>query len=328
MKIKEMINMKIESSIETFLNTIVFERNLSERTLEAYKSDLKIVSQIFEQKEIEEITTENVREFIELLEKNHHYKDTTIKRKIATLKVFFNFAEQEGIIDASPTRKIRQKYKIAKHLPKVLSERELKKLLKASYNEIKILQEMQEKNIDLKVKNNNLIRAYRDCAILEILFSTGMRIGELVMLNVNGINLQEKTILIFGKGRKDRTIYLSSDEVLNSIKEYLIYRKSIQTGTTALFLNRDKKRLSIYSIENIFKKYCEKAKIRNHYTPHCLRHTMATMLLYNGADIRAVQEILGHASVVTTQIYTEVSQKHKKKVLTKFNARNRMSMSI
>ncbi len=115
--------MKIESSIETFLNSIVVERNLSERTLEAYKSDLKIVSQIFEQKEIEEITTENVREFIELLEKNHHYKDTTIKRKIATLKVFFNFAEQEGVIDDSPTRKIRQKYKVAKRLPKVLSER-------------------------------------------------------------------------------------------------------------------------------------------------------------------------------------------------------------
>lgn len=312
--------MKIESSIETFLNAIVVERNLSERTLEAYRSDLKIFSQIFKQREVEEITTENVREFIELLEKNHHYKDTTIKRKIATLKVFFNFVEQEGIIADSPTRKIRQKYKIAKRLPKVLSERELKKLLNASYNEIKILQEL-EKN------NSNLSRAYRDCAILEILFSTGMRIGELVKLNINGINLQERTILIFGKGRKERIIYISSDEVLSAIKEYLIYRKNIQTGMPALFLNRDKERLSIYSIENIFKKYCKKAKIKNHYTPHCLRHTIATMLLYNGADIRAVQEILGHASVITTQIYTEVSQKHKKKVLTKFNPRNRMSMS-
>lgn len=320
--------MKIESSIETFLNSIVVERNLSERTLEAYKSDLKVFSQIFKQREVEEITTENVREFIEILEKNHHYKDTTIKRKIATLKVFFNFIEQEGIIADSPTRKIRQKYKVAKRLPKVLSERELKKLLKASYNEIKFLQELEIKNNDTYLKNNNLTRAYRDCAILEILFSMGMRIGELVMLNVNDINLQEKTILIFGKGRKERIIYISSDEVLNAIKEYLIYRNLIQTGIPALFLNRDKERLSIYSIENIFKKYCKKAKIRNHYTPHCLRHTMATMLLYNGADIRAVQEILGHASVVTTQIYTEVSQKHKKKVLTKFNARNRMSMSL
>lgn len=319
--------MKIESSIDTFLNTIVVERNLSERTLNAYKSDLKTFSQTYKQREVEEITTENVREFIELLERNHHYKDTTIKRKIATLKVFFNFVEQEGIIADSPTRKIRQKYKIAKHLPKVLSERELKKLLKALYHEIKFLKGLERKNINVDFKNNNLIRAYRDCAILEILFSTGMRIGEIVMLNVKDINLQERTILIFGKGRKERIIYISSDEVLNAIKEYLIYKKNIQADTSALFLNKDTKRLSIYSIENIFKKYCKKAKIRNHYTPHCLRHTMATMLLYNGADIRAVQEILGHASVVTTQIYTEVSQKHKKKVLTKFNARNRMSMS-
>ena len=320
--------MKIESGIEKFLNTIVVERNLSEKTLEAYKSDLKIFNQIFKQKDVEEITTENVREIIEVLEKNHHYKDTTIKRKIATLKVFFNFAEQEGIIADSPTRKIRQKYKVAKRLPKVLSERELKKLLKASYNEIIFLQKIKEKNIDVNLKSDNLIRAYRDCAILEILFSTGMRIGELVMLNVNDIKPQERTILIFGKGRKERIIYISSDEVLNAIKEYLIYRKNIQTDMAALLLNRDKKRLSIYSIENIFQKYCKKAKIINHYTPHCLRHTMATMLLYNGADIRAVQEILGHASVITTQIYTEVSQKHKKKVLTKFNARNRMTMSL
>lgn len=227
--------MKIESCVETFLNAIVVDRNLSERTLEAYKSDLKIFSQIFKQREIEEITTENVREFIELLEKNHHYKDSTIKRKIATLKVFFNFVEQEGVIADSPTRKIRQKYKIAKRLPKVLSERELKKLLMASYNEIKFLQEPEEKRSDSDLKNNNLIRAYRDCAILEILFSTGMRIGELVMLNVNDIKPQERTILIFGKGRKERIIYISSDEVLNAIKEYLIHRKNIQTDVQALF---------------------------------------------------------------------------------------------
>lgn len=319
--------MNIESSIEKFLNSIVVERNLSERTLEAYKGDLKIFSQKFRQTEVEEIGTENVREFIELLEKNHNYKDTTIRRKIATLKVFFNFAEQEGIINDSPTRKIRQKYKIARHLPKVLSERELKKLLRAAYHEIRFLREMDGTN-GQSIENSSLIRAYRDCAILESLFSTGMRIGELVLLNVNDINLQERTILIFGKGRKERIIYISSDEVLNAIKEYLIHRKNIQTDIHALFLNRDKNRLSIYSIENIFKKYCKKAKIRNHYTPHCLRHTMATMLLYNGADIRAVQEILGHASVVTTQIYTEVSQRHKKKVLTKFNARNRMNMTL
>ncbi len=94
--------MKIESSIDTFLNTIVVERNLSERTLNAYKSDLKTFSQTYKQREVEEITTENVRDFIEMLERNHHYKDTTIKRKIATLKVFFNFVEQEGIIADSP----------------------------------------------------------------------------------------------------------------------------------------------------------------------------------------------------------------------------------
>ena len=306
--------MKIEFCIETFLNAIVVDRNLSERTLEAYRSDLKIFSQIFKQREVDEITTENVREFIELLEKNHHYKDTTIKRKIATLKVFFNFVEQEGIIADSPTRKIRQKYKIAKRLPKVLSERELNKLLKASYNEIKSLQELKEKSIDRDLKNNNLIRAYRDYTILEILFSTGMRIGELVMLNVNDINIQEKTILIFGKGRKERIIYLSSDEVLKAIKDYLIYRKNIQANTPALFLNKDRKRLSIYSIENIFKKYCKKANIKNHYTPHCLRHTIATMLLYNGGQLRASKNTRACKRYYNSNLYRGFAKTQKESV--------------
>ena len=181
-----------------------------------------------------------------------------------------------------------------------------------------------EKNVPITDKH---MRIYRNRVILEILFSTGMRIGELVALNIRDVNLQERTILIFGKGRKERIIYISSDEVLVAIKKYLVYRNRIKTKSSALFLNRDNERLSIFSIENIFKKYCKIAKIKKHYTPHCLRHTMATMLLNNGADIREVQEILGHASIVTTQIYTEVSSKHKKKVLMKFNHRNRICLT-
>lgn len=322
-----MIIMKIGDSIEKFLNAILVERNLSERTIKAYKSDLKLLNKTFWKKDIREITLDEIREFIGFLENNHRYKDSTIKRKIATLKVFFMSLEDEGIIVDSPMRKIKRKYKIAIRLPKVMSARELKKLLRATYREVNLIEAFEGLHFQQNKFNGKATRAYRDRAILEILFSTGVRIGELVALNLNDINLQERIILIFGKGRKERMIYISSDEVRMAIKEHMKMRKSIPTTSQALFLNKNNRRLSIYSVENIFKKYCKKARIKNHYTPHCLRHTMATMLLNNGADIREVQEILGHTSIVTTQIYTEVSPKHKKKVLMKFNHRNKISFT-
>ena len=317
--------MKIDKAIETFLNTLSVDRNLSDRTVRAYRSDLKLFNQVIN-KNVNEISTEDIRDFIGHLEEKHQYEDSTIKRKIATLKVFFNFLEDEDIISDSPMRKIKRRYRIAKRLPKVMPIRDLNRLLKATYREVKTAESMYDED-KTDINLDKQMRAYRNRVILETLFSTGMRIGELVALDIKDINLQERTILIFGKGRKERIIYISCDEVLVAIKEYLAFRRKIQTKSPALFLNRDHKRLSIYSIENIFEKYCKIAKIKKHYTPHCLRHTMATMLLNNGADIREVQEILGHASIVTTQIYTEVSSKHKKKVLMKFNHRNRICLT-
>ena len=321
--------MKINRGVREFLSSVSVERNLSERTLKAYRSDLKLFQQTFKDKDIEQITTDDLRNFIGQFEENHHYKDSTIRRKIATLKVFFTFLEDEGIITISPTRKIRHKYRIAQRLPKVLSTREIKRLLKAVYRAVKTVEEGSKDRMHQQdLVNIKRFRVYRDRAILEILYSTGMRIGELEKLTLNDVNLQERTILIFGKGRKERIIYISSDEVLSAIREYVVLREDIPSESHKLFLNKNFTPLSIFSVENIFKKYCKMARIKNHYTPHCLRHTMATMLLNNGADIRHVQEILGHSSIVTTQIYTEVTSKQKKKVLMKFNHRNQISMNI
>ena len=318
--------MKIRKSIEEFVNTISAERNLSEKTLKAYLGDLTAFGRFFQEKNITEIDINDLRQYIRALEANH-YKDTTIKRKIASIKVFFSFLEQEGIISNSPTRKIRKRYITAKHLPKVMSEDEVERLLKAVFQEVRKLSEFNHQPTELISSNDKLVRTHRDMVILEILFSTGIRIGELVNLDVEDVNLYNKAVLIFGKGRKERIVYISSDDVIKAVKEYLILRKNIKSNSRALFLNKNGERLSIYSIEYVFQKYCKKAKIKSHYTPHCLRHTMATMLLNNGADIRAVQEILGHSCITTTQIYTEVSLKHKKKVLKRFNQRNRMKIS-
>ena len=320
--------MKIREGVDLFAETISIERNLCENTLKAYRSDLVQLDRMLTVKEVEEITPEDIREVIRNMDRQHHHKDSTIRRRIATMKVFFSFLEDEGIIHDSPTKRMRRRYGVVKHLPKVMSSSELVKLLKAVCREIQRAREARSTNFNGEVKSRDLSRACRDRVILEVLFSTGMRIGELVQIDTNDLDIRERTILILGKGGKERIAYISSDEVLDAIGEHLALRKCVTADTSALFLNKDNRRLSIFSVENIFKKYCKKAKIKNHYTPHCLRHTMATMLLSNGADIRSVQEILGHASIVTTQIYTEVSSAHKRKVLGKFHQRNRMNISL
>jgi len=319
--------MKIDNCIDMFLRTASVERNLSECTLKAYKGDLRLLSRTFGEREVEDVTTDNVRELIEVMERCNSYRDTTIKRKIATMKVFFAFLEEEGMIRDSPTRKIRKRYRTAKRLPKVMSTRELKKLLRAAQRSVEDAKNGQDGVLVNELAGERLFRACRDQVILEMLFSSGMRVGELVKLDVDHVNTQERTILILGKGRRERITYISSDEVLAVIDEYLASRKRVGGDTPALLLNKDGERLSIFSVENVFRKYCKQARIKRHYTPHCLRHTMATMLLNNGADIRAVQEILGHASIVTTQIYTEVSPKQKKRTLQRFNQRNRITLS-
>lgn len=158
--------------------------------------------------------------------------------------------------------------------------------------------------------------------MLDLLICTGIRIGEAAALTIDDIILSERTLLIHGKGRKQRLIYISSSQTWDRIKTLIKERKNYKDKH--LFVNRYEQPLSIHGIEDIYKKYIKKAQITTKSTPHYLRHTFATNLLANGADLRSVQEILGHASVATTQIYTEVTTARKKQVLRKFNYRNKI----
>ena len=167
-----------------------------------------------------------------------------------------------------------------------------------------------------------IFEGVRDLAIIDLLISTGMRIGELSLLKLTDIKLPERTILIYGKGKRQRLIYISSDDTLNNIKKWLDIRSKTIFHTDNLFINRYGNSLSIHSIEDIYYKYRNLSKINSSSTPHYLRHTFATNLLSNGADLRSVQEILGHSNIATTEIYTEVSIIRKQEVLTKFNYRN------
>lgn len=158
-----------------------------------------------------------------------------------------------------------------------------------------------------------------------MLVCTGIRIGELANMNVNDIK-EDWTFRVKGKGSKERILYISSDETRNAIVEYRKIRNLFFPKSNALFLNKYGERLTIWSIENVFYKYKKLSQISEYSTAHCLRHSFATELLNNGADLRVVQELLGHESITTTQIYTEISTANKIKALTQFNMRNDLMM--
>ncbi len=288
-----------------YLNHLQVTKNLTTKTLNAYRSDLKQFI-FFEKNALEP----DLYGYFGYLQKVLNLSDTSVRRKIVTLKNFYEFLEYNQIINANPFEKLKFKFRQEKKLPKTLTIKEISALLNCFNVDVDEISDFQRKQI------------VRDAALIDLLISTGIRIGEAASITLDDIIVNERTILIHGKGRKQRLIYISSHITWERLNVLIKNRKK-EKGEY-LFVNREGKQLSIYSIENIYKKYAKKAKVNPKSTPHYLRHTFATNLLANGADLRSVQEILGHASVSTTQIYTEVSNVRKKQVLKKFNYRNKL----
>ena len=291
--------------ISKFINYLHATKNLSNKTLKAYTSDLK---QFFNFERT--ILSPNICGFIAHLNTDLKLRDTSIRRKIITLKYFYDYLYNENFISFSPFAKLKFRFKQERKLPKTLPIKDVTKILNCL-------------NIDYTLLSFFAKKTYlRDAALLDLLISTGIRIGEAATITLNDIMITEHTILIHGKGRKQRLIYISSPITWDRLKALIKERKNAENNY--LFVNRYGNPLSIHGIEDIYKKYIKKAQINSKSTPHYLRHTFATNLLANGADLRSVQEILGHASVATTQIYTEVTTARKKQVLKKFNYRNKI----
>ena len=318
--------MTLKEALELFLKDYPNEKDLSVRTLSAYRKDLEqFVESCTPQQTIEDLNTAEVRQFVDWLRKSS-FTDASIKRKIASLKVFFNYLEFNDHITVSPLRKLKITFQEERQMPDVLTTREVHRLLQSPAMKVKTLEdEVREHPGDDRLKRRWFF-VLRDRTILELLYSTGMRIGELSMLNVEDINLTEKTVSIEGRGGRERVGYFASEDVKKILKIYLAERTRIDTREGALFLNRKNSRLSIHSVENIFRKYVRLAGIKRHITPHALRHTVAAMLLKNGADIRLVQNLLGHASITTTQIYTEMVSSTPKNTLKDMHQRTKMQV--
>ncbi len=292
--------------LSKFIGYLQATKNLSYKTLSAYKSDLR---QFFSYEQ--NILHPDICSFISYLSSNLKLKDTSVRRKIITLKCFYSYLIDTEVIDRSPFAKLKFRFKQEHKLPKTLSVKDVSKILNC-FNEVNY------ESLTVFAKFEYI----RDSALIDLLISTGIRIGEAATITLDDVILSERTLLIHGKGRKQRLIYISSPITWCRLTT-LIKERKYSDGNN-LFVNRYGNPLSIHGIEYIYKKYLKKAKITAHSTPHYLRHTFATNLLANGADLRSVQEILGHASVATTQIYTEVTTQRKKQVLNKYNYRNKL----
>lgn len=300
----------IMSASQEFLTTIQLTKNLSAKTVIAYQSDLKDFNRFLTDRTFNENV---VLEYINYLSQERKLKDSSIKRKLIVLKIFFEFLTQHQYISKNFYGLHSFKYKQERKLPKILSIREVQKLLRTAQNQT----ETAQSEFEIRTTSRNL-------ALIDILISTGIRIAEASNISINDIILSDHLILIHGKGRKQRLIYISSSQTWANLMNWLKLRKNLNPQSEMVFINRSGNQLGIHGIEYVYNALKNAAGINAQSTPHYLRHTFATNLLANGADLRSVQEILGHSSVSITEIYTEVTTNRKKQVLNKFNYRNKL----
>lgn len=307
--------MNIQEAIKNFIFHCTYEKNLSTKTIKAYKIDL---NQFENFKKHRELLIKNIDKFYlkdylkSLYEKS--LKEKTIKRKFATLKAMFTYLEFEEYIIVSPFRKMRLSIKEPQRLPKTIELNEIKKLFRYIYT---------LKNDFQKIDSYSYKSIIRDIAVLELLFATGIRVAEVCSIKYADFSNNLNELTIIGKGDKQRTIHICNKEVKMAIKEYINNFKTKIQNEEYFFINRFNKKLSEQSVRFMIKKYQELCNIQKHITPHMFRHSFATLLLEEGVDIRYIQQLLGHSSISTTQIYTKVSLKQQKKILnTKHPRRN------
>ena len=301
---------EINIIITEFLGHAQSTKNLSPKTILAYSSDLHDFRKFIGEKELYK---DLLLEYIYDLSQSRKLKDSTINRKLIVLKMFFAYMHSHRYIEENYFIQHDFKFKKEQRLPKTITVKETAKLLTCATNQLIAAE-----------SSFRIWKATRDLAMIDVLVSTGIRIAELANISMQDIVGSERIILIHGKGRKQRLIYISCSQTWANMMQWLKIRKTRAVCTDKVFVNRYGKAIGIHGIEYIFNMLKEQAKINTVATPHYLRHTFATNLLANGADLRSVQEILGHSSVATTEIYTEVSTKRKKQVLNKYNYRNKL----
>lgn len=284
----------LSSLIEHYLEYCKYQKCLDKKTLKSYRIDLRQFSEHVPMTEVSAVTSSMIESYIASL--HAQYQPKTVKRKIASLKAFFHFLEYREIIDQNPFNKIQIHFREPIKLPKTIPLQTLEALLSTIYTQ------MQNAQTTYQQKN-----ALRDAAVVELLFSSGMRISELCSLHLTDVNLSDGSVLIYGKGNKERRIHIGSEAAMATIKKYQQEFHSEISRCNHFFANQNGTPLSDQSVRRMLNKYCSIAAINLHITPHMFRHTFATSLLEADVDIRYIQEMLGHSSINITEIYTHVA---------------------
>lgn len=291
----------MERTISSFLQHLLVEKGFSQNTCDAYRNDLSQFSEFLDRNgggpgdcktafDWTGVDIDTLNQYITDLKDRKGYRNATTARKVASVKSFFGFMAENGIITEDPTESLGTP-KVGRSLPKYLTEEEITKLLEVSY----------------KPGTNE---GQRDSVIMELLYATGLRVGELVSLNVGDVNVEESYIRCLGKGSKERIVHLYP-KALQELIKYLQNSRQAMLGNRkqepALFINHRGERLTRQWVWSILKNYAQAAGIKSSITPHTLRHSFATHLLQHGASLRHVQELLGHSSISTTQVYTHLT---------------------
>ena len=292
--------MDIDKTAEEFLKYIKAELGLSRNTASSYDEDLKNFSGYLKRNNISSPRRQDITAYLLEL-KRQGFNPSTISRRLSAVKGYFRYMLNEGLIKANPTAGMKSPRKWAE-IPGALSSADVNRLLSAP---------------DTKKK-----AGLRDAAILELLYATGMRISEVCALKTADVNFDAGFLRCMGKGSKERIIPVGG-KALESIKLYMEKARAhyARGGSPELFITRLGGKFTRQGLWKIVKKHALKAGIRENMTPHMLRHSFATHLLERGADLRSVQEMLGHSSISTTQIYTHVNGARLKKVHSRFHPR-------
>ena len=292
----------MDKDITSFLQHLIVEKGSSRNTTEAYRNDLSQLWAFLKEHENGATEGENpwalvdlglLNDYVEDLRGRKGYRDTTTARKVAAVKSFFGFLHENGTVATDPTESLGSP-RVGRTLPRCLTEDQVSQLLDIA-------------------SEAGTAEGQRDANILELLYATGLRVTELISLNIQDFDHQEAYIRCWGKGSKERIVYLYPNAV-SQLKQYISKARDSLLGNLkdqpALFVNHRGERLTRQWVWTILKTYGEKANIGQRITPHTLRHSFATHLLQNGASLRHVQELLGHSSISTTQVYTHLTNNY------------------
>lgn len=303
---------ELSSELKKYLAFCKEQKKLNDKTVKAYRIDLSQFAAFLTGTD-GQWSRNNLSNYIKEL--HNLYKPRSVKRKIASIKAFFSYLEYEEIIVQNPFSKLKVKFQEPTLLPRIIPFHTIQDILQAAYAHKASRPTEQQR-----------LWVIRDIAVLEMMFATGIRVSELCALNCSDVNLTDGMVWIYGKGAKERIVSIENHEVIAALSEYARSFSIAASTSASFFRNRLHNRMSDQSVRLIIRRYTDLAGGSLHITPHMFRHSFATYLLEEDVDIRYIQQLLGHSSITTTQIYTHVASQKQREILTAKHPRNKIQI--